>query len=85
MAANDMQVGGNHYRQQPIQHWDFAAANNLDYFQGCITKYVSRWKSKGGIQDLEKARHYLDKYIELERLRESQRITLAKGADDDPA
>jgi hypothetical protein len=63
--ANEHQVGGDHYRRQTIQHWDFVAANGLDYFQGQITKYVSRWKLKGGVEDLEKARHFLDKYIEL--------------------
>lgn len=63
-SANERQVGGRHY-QTPIQHWDYVVANNLDYFQGQITKYVTRWRNKGGIQDLEKARHFLDKYIEL--------------------
>ena len=62
--ANDRQVGGTHYAA-PIQHWDWVAANNLDYFQGQITKYVARWKDKNGIEDLLKARHFLDKYIEL--------------------
>lgn len=62
--ANDIQIGGKHYGA-PIQHWDWVAANNLDYFQGQITKYVARWKLKNGLQDLEKARHFLDKYIEL--------------------
>jgi phage gp16-like protein len=65
-AANERQVGGDHYRV-PIQHWDYAAAHDFDYFQGQVTKYVTRWKKKGGIQDLEKARHFLDKYIELEK------------------
>jgi len=64
LEANNRQVGGEHYRTD-IQHWDYVAANNLDYFQGQITKYVTRWKKKGGIKDLEKARHFLDKYIEL--------------------
>lgn len=63
-SANDRQVGGQHY-QSPIQHWDYVVANNLDYFQGQITKYVTRWRNKNGVQDLEKARHFLDKYIEL--------------------
>ena len=48
MPANDKQVGGNHYRTE-IQHWDWAAANELDYFQGCITKYVARHKKNSGI------------------------------------
>jgi hypothetical protein len=65
ISANSRQVGGQHYRATSIQHWDFAAANNLDYFQGQITKYVVRWKDKNGIEDLKKARHFLDKYIEL--------------------
>jgi hypothetical protein len=63
-------VGGNHYLS-PIQHWDFVAANELDYFQGQITKYVCRWKNKNGLQDLLKARHFLDKYIELQEGRVS--------------
>ena len=65
MPANDKQVGGNHYRTE-IQHWDWAAANELDYFQGCITKYVARHKKKNGLEDLLKAQHFLSKYIEQE-------------------
>ena len=66
MSANDTQVGGKHY-QSKTQHWDIVAEHDLDYFQGCITKYIFRWKKKGGLQDLLKARHYLDKYIELQQ------------------
>lgn len=64
--ANTRQVGGSHYRKK-IQHWDFAAATDMDYFQGQVTKYVSRWRDKNGIQDLEKAMHFLQKYIEVEK------------------
>ena len=63
MKANDRQVGGSHY-QTKIEHWDFVIANDLDYFQAQITKYVTRWKKKGGIQDLQKAQHFLEKYLE---------------------
>jgi hypothetical protein len=62
--ANDYMVGGNHYRT-PIQHWDFVVANGLDHFQAAITKYVVRWRHKGGVEDLKKAQHYLAKYLEL--------------------
>jgi hypothetical protein len=65
MAANERQIGGDHYKTGPIQHWDIVAQHELDYFQGQITKYVMRWKLKGGIQDLEKAQHFLEKYVEL--------------------
>lgn len=66
VPANQRQVGGDHYKVGGEEHWDRVHRLGLDYFQGCITKYVERWRSKGGVQDLEKARHYLDKYIELE-------------------
>jgi len=65
MTANDVQVGGSHYKGKSIQPWDYIAANNLGYFEGNIIKYVSRWRDKGGVDDLKKARHYLDKLIEL--------------------
>ena len=64
MAANDRQVGGKHFKSE-LQHWDWVWANELDYFQGQITKYVMRWKLKGGVEDLKKAQHFLEKYIEL--------------------
>jgi lipopolysaccharide biosynthesis regulator YciM len=63
MAANDIQVGGEHYKGT-IQHWDYVIANDLSYLEGQITKYVSRWRKKNGLQDLQKARHFLDKLIE---------------------
>ncbi len=64
-TANEIQIGGDHYKEKTIQPWDFIAANQLGYFEGNIVKYVSRWQNKGGINDLKKARHYLDKLIEL--------------------
>lgn len=64
MSANDRQIGGDHYRSK-IQHWDYVVANDLDYFQAQVTKYVTRWKNKNGIQDLLKAQHFLEKYIEI--------------------
>jgi len=66
MQANDKQVGGTHYKSE-IQHWDYVSANDLDYFQAQITKYVTRWKKKNGITDLKKAEHFLQKYIELQQ------------------
>lgn len=65
MSANETQVGGSHYKGKTIQPWDYIAANDIGYFEGNIIKYVSRWRDKGGVDDLKKARHYLDKLIEL--------------------
>lgn len=65
--ANDRQVGGDHYRKSDAdqQHWDYCWARKFDQFQYQITKYVERWRDKNGIADLEKAKHFLEKYIEL--------------------
>ena len=67
VTANDHQVAGDHYKSKAIQPWDYIAGNNIGYLEGNVIKYVSRWRDKGGVADLEKARHYLDKLIELER------------------
>jgi hypothetical protein len=64
MQANERQVGGEHYRTE-IQHWDFVAANELNYFEGQATKYITRCRKKNGKQDIEKAIHYLQKYLEV--------------------
>lgn len=65
MGANDQQIGGHHYKVGGEEHWDRVHRLGLDYFQAQITKYVERWKKKNGVEDLRKARHFLDKYIEL--------------------
>jgi len=67
MSADTQQIGGNHYKDKAIQPWDFIVSNGLGYLEGNVVKYVSRYKQKNGVQDLEKARHYLDKLIEVER------------------
>lgn len=63
MDANEFQVGGDHYAK-PYQHWDFVLDCELNYLDGCSTKYISRWKDKNGLQDLRKALHYISKAIE---------------------
>lgn len=65
MAANDRQVGGEHYKKGGEEHWDRAWRLNYDPFQYIITKWVERWKDKGGLEDLKKAQHALEKYIEV--------------------
>jgi hypothetical protein len=64
-SANDHQVGGKHYKQG-IEHWDYVLSKNIPYMEAQIIKYVERWRDKNGLQDLEKARHFLDKLIEHE-------------------
>ena len=60
------QVGGDHYSKLAIQPVTYINANGLSYLQGNVIKYVTRYKDKNGLQDLEKAKHYIDLLIELE-------------------
>ncbi len=61
------QVGGDHYKKLKIQPMEYSMANNLDSCQHTIIKYVTRFRDKGGVSDLEKARHCIDMLIEFER------------------
>ncbi len=63
MPANDRQIGGEHYLSE-YQPWDFIMQHNIGYLEACIIKYVTRHRSKGGREDLEKALHYADKAID---------------------
>ncbi len=50
-----------------IEPLDYIQKNGLDFLEGNIIKYVSRYDMKGGVKDLEKARFYLDRLIEREK------------------
>lgn len=66
MKASEWQVGGSHYKNMAIQPVEYIHKNSIGYIEGCVIKYVSRWRAKGGIEDLKKARHFLDLLIEME-------------------
>lgn len=65
--ALSVQVAGTHYKQLPIQPVQYIHANGIGYFEGNVIKYVTRWRDKGGIADLEKAKHYIELLIQLEK------------------
>jgi len=67
-SALDVQVGGAHYKQFPIQPIEYIQKNGLTYLEGNIIKYATRWRHKNGIEDLKKIKHYVDLIIELEDL-----------------
>lgn len=60
------QQGGNHYKSMKIQPVEYIHANGIGYCEGAVIKYVSRWRNKNGIEDLRKAKHFIDLLIELE-------------------
>jgi hypothetical protein len=64
MNPLDVQIGGTHYKDMAIQPIEFIHANKLGFCEGNAIKYICRYKDKGGVQDLEKAIHYLQLLIE---------------------
>ncbi len=66
-SALKEQIGGEHYKHFEIQPFEFIQKNNLSFAVGNVIKYVTRYKAKNGVEDLKKARHYIDLLIELEQ------------------
>lgn len=66
-----VQVGGNHYKDMPIQPVEFIHANGIPYIEGAVIKYVCRWRNKNGINDLQKAAHFLELLMQLEKNKEA--------------
>ena len=64
MSAYKKQIGGKHYLKYKIQPSKFVVENKLLYPEGCVIKYILRHQDKGGKQDLEKAKHFIDMIIE---------------------
>lgn len=67
MSALNTQVAGDHYKSLKIQPIEFIHANGIPFAEGSVIKYVTRWRDKGGLADLEKAKHFLELLIELEK------------------
>ena len=65
MSALDTQIGGGHYLDKSIQPVEYIFANKLDFFEGNIVKYITRWREKGGVEDLSKLIQYAELLKEL--------------------
>jgi len=81
------QVGGDHYKKMKIEPVEYIAKNGIGFLEGNIIKYVSRYKSKGGLEDLKKAKHYLDLLIneEIEKLTDHAIQNLEELSQDESA
>jgi len=66
MKTTEYQVDGDHYQKMAIQPIDYILANKLDFCEGCIVKYISRWRSRGGVNDLRKIKQFCEFLIESE-------------------
>ncbi len=69
MSALGKQVSGEHYKSLAIQPIEYIHANHIPFAEGSVIKYMTRWRDKGGLADLEKAKHFIELLIELENLR----------------
>ena len=85
-SALDKQVAGSHYKKYAIQPVEYAMLNNLNYCQANAIKYTTRYKDKGGIEDLRKAIHNIEILIELEqkggRLTDESRKATEESVED---
>ena len=66
MSAFDKQEGGSHYKDLAIQPLEYIHKNGIGFAEGCAIKYLTRWRVKNGVEDLKKARHFIDMLIEME-------------------
>ncbi len=66
VKASSIQIGGDHYKNLHIQPFEYVMTNDLNFMQGSAIKYITRYKDKGGIEDLKKAIHTLELLIEFE-------------------
>lgn len=69
MSSNPLkiQIGGSHYTSLAIQPVRYIFENGLPFIEGNIVKYISRWRDKGGIEDLQKVKHYVELLIQFEQ------------------
>lgn len=74
------QVGGNHYKKMKIQPAEYIHANNIGFLEGEAISYISRWKDKNGIQDIEKAIHVLQILVQLEKAKNAPVMSLANNS-----
>jgi hypothetical protein len=86
LKADAVQIGGGHYREKAIQPWDamrswMTPEQFEGYLRGCAIKYLARYPDKNGLQDVEKAGHYIQKLIEEMKSRQVVRkpIMQAEG------
>lgn len=66
ISALNTQEGGSHYKKLAIEPVEYAFKNNLDFFQGNVVKYITRFRDKKGLEDLKKAKHFIDLLIQFE-------------------
>ena len=67
----DKQIGGSHYKEFPIQPYEFISKNDLSFFQGNVVKYVCRYQTKNGLPAFDKIIHYCQ--LEIKKLKDGKK------------
>jgi hypothetical protein len=70
VGASTKQIGGTHYASKTVQPWDAMSAwmskeEFVGFLRGNAIKYLARCNEKGGVEDVKKAQHYIEKLIEV--------------------
>jgi len=68
VEAIERQIGGTHYKKYAIQPAEFCHYNNIPYLEATAIKYLCRWRDKNGIEDLDKAIHFIELLKEFEHV-----------------
>lgn len=68
---------GSHYKDLKIQPIEYIHANGIGFAEGCAIKYLTRWRAKGGVEDLRKARHFIDLLIEMESRGSAENVLMS--------
>ena len=70
----NVQVGGAHYKSFVIQPTEYIFMNEIPFIEGNVIKYISRWRTKNGVEDLRKVIHYVELLIHLEEKKSATKI-----------
>tara|TARA_R110002110_G_scaffold364250_2_gene574082 strand:- start:425 stop:721 length:297 start_codon:yes stop_codon:yes gene_type:complete len=85
LDALKKQVGGDHYQSMEIQPAEYILANDLGHYEAAAIEYISRWKIKGGVASLEKARQCLQILIDYQRQQNARTPDIGHQATVDAA
>ncbi len=81
MSAKDNQIGGDHYRKLAVQPAEYILRNKLGWAEGTVIGYLTRWRDKGGVEDLRKAVHVIELLIEAKELANGKVPDTHRGQD----
>jgi hypothetical protein len=83
MSALDKQVGGQHYKGMVIQPMEYSMKNGLDACQHTAIKYITRFREKNGLDDLDKAIHCIEMLKEFYQAEQKKKLEIDQKPEID--